>query len=375
MKKLVLFITALTVALNISGRVLADGTAETLKNQAGITPDNVILYPIDKAIDNVKINIASEDTKPEVLTEVAEERLGESEVMVDKGKTELSTEALNDYNNKMNEAVEKVEDSIDKIPEDSVENKDKLDKLKVLEDKITAKQNKSIEVLQNIQNKVSDNAKDTIAKVIEMQTAKKEAIIAVAKERQVLTENKKAVKEAEKKLEEVKKSGTEQDIKAAEEALTQKQQVLTTEKEKFAQLVSEKKEVMKSGVGQLKKQLKEEVNNGTITKEEAKDAVKAVGDNKVKTEYREDSDRKKESTENKNKENTTSSTTVANDASSASVTNDSSPTSTVADKTSVDEDDNDGQNEKKEIEKKKENKKEKDAEKVKENKKDNREDN
>ena len=70
----------------------------------------MILYPIDKAIDNIRINIASEDNKAGVLAEVAEERLGESEVMVDKGKTELSTEALNDYNNKMNEAVEKVQD-------------------------------------------------------------------------------------------------------------------------------------------------------------------------------------------------------------------------------------------------------------------------
>lgn len=357
MKKLLLFITALTVTLNISGRVLADGTTETLKDQAGITPDNVILYPIDKAIDNVKINIASEDTKPEVLTEVAEERLGESEVMVDKGKTELSTEALNDYNNKMNEAVEKVEDSIEKIPEDSVENKDKLDKLKVLEDKITAKQKKSIEVLQNIQSKVSDNAKETIAKVIEMQTAKKEAIIAVAKERQVLIENKQAVKEAEKKLEEIKKSGTKEDINTAQEVLMQKQQALASEKEKFAQVVSNKKEVMKGGVGQLNKQLKEEVKNGTITKKEAKDAVKAVGDNKVKTEDREDSDKKKES--------------IVNDASSANVTNDSTTTSTVADKTSIEKEDNDGQHEKIENNKKKE----KAAEKVKENKKDNKEDN
>jgi hypothetical protein len=377
MKKLVLFITALTVALNISGRVLADGTAETLKDQAGITPDNVILYPIDKAIDNIKINIASEDIKPEVLTEVAEERLGEGEVMVDKGKTELSTEPLNDYNNKMDEAVQKVEDSIEKIPEDSVENKDKLDKLKVLEDKITAKQEKSIEVLQNIQSKVSDNAKETIAKVIEMQTAKKEAIIAVAKERQVLIENKQAVKEAEKKLEEVKKSGNEQDIKTAEEALTQKQQSLASEKEKLAQVVSDKKEVMKGGVGELKKQLKEEVKNGTITKKEAKAAVKAAGDNKVKTEDREDSERKKESTENKSKENTTSTTTVVNDGSSANVANDSTTTSTVTNKTSIDKEDNDGQHEKEEIENynKKENKKEKNVEKVKENKKHSKEDN
>ncbi|MDW8802303.1 DUF5667 domain-containing protein [Clostridium sp. A1-XYC3] len=276
MKKLILFITALTVSLNITGKVLADGSVETLKEQAGVTPDSTILYPIDKAIDNIKINLSTGENKAEVLIEVAEERLGESEVMAEKEKTDLSNEAINDYNNKMNDAVDKVQETVEKTTVDKEQDSEKLDKLKNLEEKISERQEKSIEVLKNLQSKLPDKAKETIALVIEMQTAKKEAIIAVAKERQALIEEKKAVKEAEKKLEEIKKSGNAEEIKIAENTLKEKQEALTAQKEKFSKIVAEKKEVMKGGVGQLKKQLKAEVKNGTITKEEGKEAVKAA---------------------------------------------------------------------------------------------------
>ena len=285
MKKIALFITALTVSLSLGGKVLADTTAATLTDKAGITPDNVVLYPIDKALDDVKINMASsDDKKAEALAEVAEERLGESEVMADKEKTDLSNQTLNEYSDKMTEAQEKVEDAIDKATDSTTDSAIKLDELKKAETTISDKQMKSIEVLKNIESKVSGNAKETIAKVIEMQTAKKEAIIAVKKEREALIEGKKAVKEAEKKLEQAKKSGNEQDIKTAEDGLKQSQEALNVQKEKFNQAVAAKKEVMKGGVGQLKKQLKnelkEEVKNGNITKEEEKDALKAANNKK-----------------------------------------------------------------------------------------------
>lgn len=285
MKKIALFITALTVSLSLGGKVLADTTAATLTDKAGITPDNVVLYPIDKALDDVKINMASsDDKKAEALAEVAEERLGESEVMADKEKTDLSNQTLNEYSDKMTEAQEKVEDAIDKATDSTTDGAIKLDELKKAETTISDKQMKSIEVLKNIESKVSGNAKETIAKVIEMQTAKKEAIIAVKKEREALIEGKNAVKEAEKKLEQAKKSGNEQDIKTAEDGLKQSQEALNVQKEKFNQAVAAKKEVMKGGVGQLKKQLKnelkEEVKNGNITKEEEKDALKAANNKK-----------------------------------------------------------------------------------------------
>ncbi len=279
-KKIALFVAAIAVSLSVTGKAFAEGETASYKESAGITPDNAILYPIDKAIDNLKINIASGDeSKAEALTDVALERLGESEVMADKEKTELSTEALKDYSNKINEAQEKVEDAVDKTSVDNEADKEKLAKLESLETKITEQQKKSIEVLKNLESKLPEKAKETISMVIEMQTAKKEAIVAVFNERKVLVENKQAVKDAEKKLAEAKKSGDEQAIKAAEDILKQKQEAYNVQKDKFKQLVAEKKEVMKSGVGKLKKAAKEDdkKNSSTETESQSKDSTTQTG--------------------------------------------------------------------------------------------------
>ncbi|MFL0195011.1 DUF5667 domain-containing protein [Clostridium sp. WILCCON 0269] len=259
MKKIALFVTALAVSLSIGGRVLADTDTATLADKAGITPDNTILYPIDKSIDDLKISMASDDDKKaQALADVAEERLGESEVMNDKGKIDLANQTMNEYNDKITEAQNNVEDDIDKASNSTTDNTTKLDELKKLETTITDRQMKSIEVLKNIESKVSGNAKETIAQVIEMQTKKKEAIAAVIKERQTLLQNKKAVKEAEKNLKQAKKTGDEQAIKAAEDTLTKAQLTLTTQNKKFTQVIEAKKEAMKGGVGQLKKEAKKE---------------------------------------------------------------------------------------------------------------------
>lgn len=259
MKKIALFVTALAVSLSIGGRALADTNTATLADKAGITPDNTILYPIDKALDSLKINIASgDDKKAEALVDVAEERLGESEVLADKGNTDLSNQTLNEYTDKMSEAQDKIEDAIDTASNSTTDSAVKLDELKKLETTIADKQMKSIEILKNVENKVSGNAKETLAQVIEMQTKKKEAIAAVINQRQTLLENKKAVKEAENKLEQAKKAGDEQTIKTAEATLIQAQLTLTNENKKFSQVVAAKKEAMKGGVGQLKKQANKE---------------------------------------------------------------------------------------------------------------------
>ncbi|KZL91669.1 DUF5667 domain-containing protein [Clostridium magnum] len=255
MKKIVLFVAAIAVSLSIGGRAFADTNTATLADKAGITPDNTIIYPIDKALDDVKVSIASgEEKEAEALVDVAEERLGESEVLADKEETELSTQTLNEYTDKMAEAQDKLDAAIDEASSSTTDSAVKLEELEKLASAIASRQMKSIEVLKNIEGKVSENAKETIAQVIEMQTRKKEAIIAVAKERQAFLESKKAVKEAEKKLQEAKKAGDEEAIKAAETTLSEAQLTLNTQNEKLAQAVASKKEAMKGGVGQLKKE-------------------------------------------------------------------------------------------------------------------------
>lgn len=255
MKKIALFVTAIAVSLSLGGKALADTNTATFADKAGITPDNTILYHMDKVIDNLKISIASgDDKKAETLVDVAEERLGESEVMADKEKTDLSNQAFTEYTDKITEAQDKVADAIDKTSNSTTDSAIKSDELEGLETTIANRQIKSIEVLKNIENKASGTFKGTLSLVIEMQTRKKEAIVAVAKERQILLHYKKAVKEAEDNVSQAKKAGDEQAIKTAEDILTQAQQTLTIENEKFNQVVAAKKEAMKGGVGELKKQ-------------------------------------------------------------------------------------------------------------------------
>lgn len=265
MKKIALFVTALAVSLSIGGGVaLADASTATFTDKAGITPDNTVLYSIDKTLDNLKISMASgDDKKAEALADVAEERLGESELMTDKKNTDLSSKTLNEYNDKITEAQDKIDDAVDKASTNTTNDADKLEKLEKLKASITDTQMKSIEVLKNIENKVSGNAKETLAQVIEVQTRKKEAIIAAAKEKQILLQDKKAVKEAETKLEQAKKAGDDQAIKAAEDTLKQAQTALAAENEKFTKAIAAKKAAMKGGVGQLKKQAKKEQTKDT----------------------------------------------------------------------------------------------------------------
>lgn len=307
MKKIALFVAAVAVSLSVGGRALADTNTATLADKAGITPDNTILYPIDKSLDDVKVSIASgEEKEAEALVDVAEERLGESEVLADKEETELSTQALNEYTDKMAEAQDKLDAAIDEASSSTTVSAVKLEELEKLASSIASRQMNSIEVLKNIEGKVSENAKETIAQVIEMQTRKKEAIMAVAKERQALLESKKAVKEAEKKLQEAKKAGDEEAIKAAETTLSEAQLTLNTQNEKLAQAVASKKEAMKGGVGQLKKEAKK-----------AKTTDEPTSTNNTTSE---DATTTTETTATQNNESTTSNTTTNADTTNTTTT-------------------------------------------------------
>ncbi|WP_411678780.1 DUF5667 domain-containing protein [Clostridium thailandense] len=329
MKKVVLFVAAIAVSLSITGKVFADENSINYKESAGITPDNIILYPIDKAIDNLKVNIASdEEKKAEALKDVAIERLGESEIMVEKGKTDLSVEPLKEYNDKISEAQEKVETAVDNTSTDNIGNKEKLDKLEKLEAQIVEQQKKNIEVLQNLEKKLPEKAKDTIDMVIEMQTAKKDALIAVLSERKSVLQSTRDVTDAEKKLEEAKKSGNDQSIKAAEDLLKQKEDALKVEKDKLEQVVTEKKEVMKGGVGKLKKELKE-----ATKKESSKDS-----DQKTSNTQETSSTAQQQGAGDNNLSNVNANTTNASTATSTTVVQNpltTNSSTTVTDSTSA----------------------------------------
>ncbi|WP_406542552.1 DUF5667 domain-containing protein [Clostridium ljungdahlii] len=169
MKKVMILVTSIVVTMSLGSSVFAYDAA-TLTGQAGITPDS-ILYSADKAVDNLKVTLSSsEEDKANTLSEIAEERLGESEVMTSEDKQDLANTALTDYENTMNEAQTKIEDAVDKTQTSGDE--DKLKDVENIESKIIDKQKNSLAVLSKLQDKLPDKAKATVAKVIEMQTAK-----------------------------------------------------------------------------------------------------------------------------------------------------------------------------------------------------------
>lgn len=121
MRKISILVAAALVAGSLGMKVSADEIATSFKGEAGVTPDS-ILYPIDITIDNLRVTISSSDEKKaKVIADIAQERLGESEVMTEEGKTELADEALQEYNEKMTEAADKLGEIINKVEENTDE--------------------------------------------------------------------------------------------------------------------------------------------------------------------------------------------------------------------------------------------------------------
>ncbi|WDC84567.1 DUF5667 domain-containing protein [Caloramator sp. mosi_1] len=113
MKKYLAFSTALLLMFNIT-----IAKADVQGVDAGITPDS-ILYPVDKLIDEVKISLTfDEEKKAEVTADVAEERLVEAQVMAEEGKEELVKTTVEEYQNKMNDAQEIVQNIVSEEQKD-----------------------------------------------------------------------------------------------------------------------------------------------------------------------------------------------------------------------------------------------------------------
>ena len=63
----------------------------------GITPDSPV-YALDMLAENVQLALTTDGEKEVIaLDEIAEERLAESEQMLEEDKTDLAEEALNEY--------------------------------------------------------------------------------------------------------------------------------------------------------------------------------------------------------------------------------------------------------------------------------------
>ena len=273
-KKIAVIAAAAVIASGLNTTAFAD-EVNSYRNKAGIKPDS-ILYPVDKAFDSLRITLtAGNENKAKVLIEIAEERLGESQVMSDENKTDLMKQAALDYNKDMNDACAKIQTASlnDKVNTDD----SKSDELTKTIETVKLNQEKSIEVLKALESKVSDSAKETLENVIKMQTAKKEAVANMVAKRHALNAARKAYHAAEVALQKAQKINDATAVTNAQTALAALKTQYDTAKSDLEAAVKAKQDVVKAAketVDAAKAAVSTEVKNGTITKEDVKNAVK-----------------------------------------------------------------------------------------------------
>lgn len=285
MKKIAIYVTIAAVLVSMNPSKAFGLEESTLKAEAGITPDS-ILYPIDKVIDNLKVAASfSDEAKVETLVTVAEERLGESEAMAQEGKTDLVDEAIKGYNDNMEEASEIFETVLENKGTSTDEKT--TEKLEELEKTIQDKQMKSLEVLTNLQSKLGDKAKEVIARVIEMQTAKKEAVKAMVEERHRLNALRQSMNEAKGALQKAKEAGDAAAIEATQAAFDDSEKSYETAKETMKKVFEEKKAASQGGIEKVK-EAKEQIQQhsvaGTITEEKIKEKIETPSQSNKKIE-------------------------------------------------------------------------------------------
>lgn len=264
MKKVAILVASILIAGNFGVKVFADEVTTSYKEQAGITPDS-ILYPIDTAVDNLRVTLtSSEEKEAALLTDIAEERLGESEVMAEENKIEEAEKALEDYNEKITEAADKLQEIVNTTDENVGE--EEQAKIDELEKDIQEAQEDSLEILDDIQEKVGEENSEVVDKIIETQTAKKEAVAAFVKERHELNAARKNLKMAEVELKKIEKSGDAEAAKKAEEALVQYQEAYNQAKTELNTAFEKKQQA-------VKKVTEEKEESKDNTTEEAKETI------------------------------------------------------------------------------------------------------
>jgi hypothetical protein len=287
MKKISILVASILVFGSFSTRAFASEvntqTTQTteatvsFKEDAGITPDS-LLYTIDQAVDNLRILVATSDEKEaEVIADVAQERLGESEVMAAEGETELAEKALEEYNDKITEASEKLQSVVNNTEATSEENVDeKLEqRIADLEKAIQEVQEKSLVVLSGLQEVIAKEAVDTVEKVIEEQTAHKEAVAAFVKERHEFNAVKKDLNMAKVALKKLEKSEDADAISKAKAELTLKQQAYMTAKADLQAAFKTKQAAVKDGakVVEGKEKVKSDSTEATTAVEQNSAAI------------------------------------------------------------------------------------------------------
>lgn len=304
--------------------------AGDMTNKAGVTPDS-ILYPVDKLIENIRLALSSGDVnKAILLAKYAEERLAETQAMINKGKTTLAEAAADDYSKAMEKADNIIQDAADSgdnnsevadtqnnaVEEEndaeqttgeaiSVKPSDdgRIEALKDLLEKNIELQKKSIDVLTALLDKLPEKSKQAITVVIVKQVMHTEAVRNFVDTKKACNEGKKEVKAAEKYVRDARKSGDENKIAAANKALEDANEKLAQLKEQ-----SDAARYVKKNINSLIQKKLSEINASIEKTGNANDGQQSAAGTQVsQTEKKEkintaDKDKDKEEVKAKEKE-------------------------------------------------------------------------
>jgi hypothetical protein len=230
--KLIALLMAAVMTLSTPIAALATETGDVSK-KAGITPDS-ILYPVDKLIEDIREALTSNDVdKAILLTDCAEERLAEAQLMMKEGETKLAQVAADNYTGltgKVNDTIQHACGNKESSKEDettgssisTLQDKDNdgiNDILEELIERNATLQKNSINVLAELLKKVPEQSKEAITKAIVNQIMRAKAVKDFVTAKKAYNEGKKEVKGIEKELKDVQKSGDKTKIDAAYEAL------------------------------------------------------------------------------------------------------------------------------------------------------------
>ena len=178
----------------------ASALAQETLPSPGITPDSW-LYGLDRALEAIqKALVFTPEAKAKLSLQLATERLAEAREMIEKGEVELAKKVAKDYKEELTHAVTY-----------GAEIKD-LAKKKEFDEMVALATTTHIEVLEDVLEKVPDEAKSAIELAMEVSRKGQEECLS----RLSNTEPEKALKLyfmiAEKRLEKIKKEAKEENV-------------------------------------------------------------------------------------------------------------------------------------------------------------------
>jgi len=263
-----LLITVFLITSTFGTAFAADG--EDIKKTAGITPDS-ILYPVERVIEDIQQALTFDNVKGALLlTEIAEERLAEAQVMIEQNKIELAQKAAEDYTKTIEEANSTTQEAADETnKEDSTatgttattdkeavnnENtsqtpaeEEKQDEKNVVLEELLEKnieiQKKSIDVLAALLDKLPEEARQSVTAVIVKQIMHAEAVKDFVQTKKTYNDGRKDLREAVKMLDNAKKSGDAPKIEEAQKALDEVKGKLADIKDEMDKAVEAKKDI------------------------------------------------------------------------------------------------------------------------------------